>query len=154
MYTGDASGTNVDRSAAQWLAFEISPDVTTLTLVDHSRVYDPAASNAWWYYFSSLAVNCPGDMMMGFSGSSPTNYIGAFYTWRLANGLTPGGPRMLQSGTTNFDGRWGDYSATTLDPSDDWSFWTVQEYSTPFVNPRGVGFEGWSTVIAKVRPSP
>jgi hypothetical protein len=149
-YTGDASGTNVDRSAAQWLAFEVSPDATTLTLAAHGRVYDPAASNAWWYYFPSLAVNCPGDMVMGFSGSSSTNYISAFYTWRLANGLTLGAPRMLQSGNTNFvSAPWGDYSATTLDPSDDWSFWTVQEYAFPFQ-----GFGRWGTVISKIRPTP
>src|SRR5205809_288543 len=43
-YTGDASGTNVDRSAIQWLAFEISPDATTLTLFDHGRVFDPSAT--------------------------------------------------------------------------------------------------------------
>ena len=39
-YTGDASGTNVDRSAVQWLAFGISPDATTLTLADHGRIFD------------------------------------------------------------------------------------------------------------------
>lgn len=154
-YIGDASGTNVDRSGAQWLAFEISPDNTTLTLINHGRIFDPAPTNNFWYYFPSLAVNCPGDMVMGFSGSSPTNYIGAFYTWRLANGLTLGAPGMLQSGTTNFDNNlWGDYSATTLDPTDDWSFWTVQEYATPLLGPAGRPSRDWATVIARVRPSP
>jgi hypothetical protein len=147
-YIGDASGTNVDRSAAQWLAFEISPDATTLTLADHGRVYDPAASNAWWYYFPSLAINCPGDMVMGFSGSSPTNYIGAFYTWRSANGVMLEQPRTLQAGSTNFTSlRWGDYSATSLDPVDDWSFWSVQEYAVG-------GPKQWGTVISRIRPTP
>jgi hypothetical protein len=143
-YIGDASGTNVDRSAIQWLAFQISSDNTSLTLAANGRVYDPAASNAWWYYFPSLAVNCPGDMVMGFSGSSPSNYIGAFYTWRLANGAMLEQPRIVQAGSNSTGSRWGDYSATTLDPVDDWSFWTVQEYA--------IG--RWGTVISQIRPTP
>jgi len=126
-YTGDASGTNVDGSAIQWLAFEISPDATTLTLFDHGRVFDPAASNAEWYYFPSLAVNCAGDMVAGFSGSSPTNYVGAFYSWRLSSGTVLGQPRQFQAGIVSSASRFGDYSATSWDPTNDWSFWTIQE---------------------------
>jgi hypothetical protein len=149
VYTGDASGSNVDRSAVQWLAFEISPDATTLTLFDHGRVFDPATSNAGWYYFPSLAVNCAGDMVSGFSGSSHTNYVGCFYTWRLSSGTVLGQPRQFQAGTNFFSGRWGDYSATTSDPTDDWSFWTVQEY------PVQLGlFKKWGTAIGKIRPNP
>jgi hypothetical protein len=152
-YTGDSSGSTVDRSAIQWLTMQISPDHTTLTLGDHGRLFDSAPSNAWWYYFPSLALNCPGDMVVGFSGSSNTNYIGAFYAWRLANGLVSDSPRLLQGGEIGVtagvsDVRWGDYSATTVDPSDDWSFWTVQEYaagSTAFY---------WKTEIVRIRPTP
>jgi hypothetical protein len=32
-----------------------------------------------------LIINCAGDMVMGFSGSSATNYIGAYYSWRLSS---------------------------------------------------------------------
>jgi len=71
---GDSSGAAVtDRDAV--FKLQISPDGTTLALADHGRVFDPAATNAWWYYFPSLIVNCAGDMVAGFSGSSPTNYI-------------------------------------------------------------------------------
>jgi hypothetical protein len=151
-YAGDASGTNVDRSAIQWLALGISPDATTLTLADHGRIFDPAATNAGWYYFPSLAVNCAGDMVTGFSGSSATNYIGCFYSWRLANGVMLDKPRTIQLGTiadNNPGFRWGDYSATTLDPTDDWSFWTVQEYASQV----GV-IEQWGTAVSKIRPNP
>jgi hypothetical protein len=148
-YLGDNSGTNVDRSAMQWFKLQISPDGTALSLSDHGRVFDPAPTNAWWYYFPSLTVNCAGDMVAGFSGSSATNYIGAFYTWRLANGSALANPRVLQAGThKNGSPRWGDYSATTLDPTDDWSFWTVQEYAG------STRFNSWVTVIAKIRPNP
>jgi len=46
-------------------------------------------------YFPSLMVNCAGDMVMGFSGSSATNYISAYYTWRLNNGPTLDTPRLI-----------------------------------------------------------
>ena len=148
-YTGDASGTNVDRSAIQWLAFGISPDASTLTLADHGRIFDPATTNAEWYYFPSLAVNCAGDMVTGFSGSSPTNYIGCFYSWRLENGTILEEPRQFQVGTNYYIGRLGDFSATTLDPTDDWSFWTVQEY------PVQVGLvKKWGSAIGNIRPNP
>ena len=99
-------------------------------------------------------VNCAGDMVAGFSGSTATNYIGTFYTWRLSSGATLGQPVVIQAGTTNSVSGWGDYSATTLDPTDDWSFWTVQEYATPAQLAPGVFVNRWGTVIARIKPSP
>ena len=156
-YTGDASGTNVDRSAVQWYKIKVNPDSSGLTLSEFGRVFDPAPTNGWWYYFPSLAVNCAGDMVMGFSGSSPTNYVSALYTWRLSNGSMPTLPRVYRAGTVPFTtgpGRWGDYSATTLDPADDWSFWTVQEHAQPQIRIPPQAQADWSTAIAQIRPNP
>ncbi len=49
---------------------------------------------------------------------------------------------------------WGDYSATTLDPTDDWSFWTVQEYANPWTGSQGFTFGRWGTVVSRIRPNP
>jgi hypothetical protein len=147
-YVGDETGTNVDRSAIQWL--KLSVDSAGLSYSAHGRIYDSASTNPFYYYFPSLMVNCSGDIVMGFSGSSETNYIGSYYSWRLANGLGPAKPRAIRAGTTNYlSGRWGDYSATTLDPTDDWSFWTVQEYADP-----AGGDLPWRTVITNIKPAP
>jgi hypothetical protein len=156
VYVGNASGTNVNRSAMQWFKLEVGTNGTGLTMSDHGRVYDPAPTSPWWYYFPSLAVSCAGDMVAGFSGSSATNYVSAFYTWRLSNGTTLGQPRLIQPGTiaVPVDFRWGEYSATTLDPTDDWSFWTVQEYATSWTNQFGSIVGRWGTVVAKIRPNP
>lgn len=149
---GIYDGTNVNRSGIQWLKLHLSPDASALTLSDHGRIFDSLhETNAWWYYYASLAVNCPGDMVAGFSGSSATDYVGAFHTWRLSSGLALDLPRLFQAGTTAYSGEWGHYSATTLDPTDDWSFWTVQAYQTTaglYNSP------GWATVVAKIRPNP
>jgi hypothetical protein len=156
-YTGDSSGSSVDRSAIQWFQFQIAPDSSSLALANHGRVFDSTSSNnPWWYHFPSLMVNCAGDMLAGFSGSSATNYIGAFYTWRLAGGATLSQPILIQSGaiTVSENIQWGDYSTTTLDPGDDWTFWTVQEYATPWIAPRGTTNGYWGTVVSRLKPNP
>jgi hypothetical protein len=154
IYTGDKLGTNVDRSAIQWLKMELGTNGSALTIRDHGRVFDSVRStNAWWYHYGSLAVNCPGDMVIGCSGSSATNYIDAFYTSSLAAGTSFDPPRTLQIGSRGHSGAWGDYSATIVDPSDQWSFWTVQAYSVP----HGVSpfiSQGWSTVVVEIIAKP
>ena len=143
----------MDRSGLQWLKLSVDAEGGTLSYSAHGRVYDPASTNPFYYYYPSLMVNGAGDMVMGFSGSNATNYIGAFYTWKPAAGSTTAVPRLIQVGGTGFlSSRWGDYSATTLDPTDDCSFWTVQEYADPSVDPGGDW--PWATVIAEIRPNP
>jgi hypothetical protein len=154
VYHGNETGTNMDRSAVQWIKCGVDAQGGSLSYAAHGRVYDTASTNAYYYYVPSVMVNCAGDIVLGFSGSSAANYIGAFYTWRLANGATLGKPRLIRDGTTAFNGttQWCDYSATTLDPTDDWSFWAVQEYADPPRDP--TDSYPWATVIAKIRPRP
>jgi len=134
----------------QWLKLQISPDFSALSLSDHGRIFDMNPTDKpWWYYFPSLTVNCAGDMVAGFSGSTGTNYVSTFYSWRVSTGAMLGQPGPIQAGTTTINNRAvGDYSATSLDPTDDWSFWTVQEYATTSLG------TSWGTVIAKIRPNP
>ena len=154
VYVGDVNDTNVTRSGLQWLKMEVDAPGGALHYSTHGRVYDRAATNPWYYYFPSLMVNCAGDMVMGFSGSSATNYIGAFYSLRRAGGETTEVPRVIRLGNIEFnDGaRWGDYSATTLDPADDSSFWSVQQVADEAGS--AVGLTDWSTVIVKIRIVP
>jgi hypothetical protein len=69
---------------------KIKPD-NTLSLdrvtdgADYGRVFDTALSNAYYYCFPSLMVNSSGDMLMGFSGSKATEFIGAFYSGKRLN---------------------------------------------------------------------
>jgi hypothetical protein len=118
-YGGNESGTNVDRSGVQWLKLSVDADQGLLNYSAHGRVFDnKATTNAFWYYVPSVMVNCTGDSVMGFSGSSATNYIGSFYSWRLANGTMLEQPRPIRVGETNFTSgtQWGDYSATNSGP--------------------------------------
>ncbi|MBF0319484.1 MAG: VCBS repeat-containing protein [Nitrospirae bacterium] len=101
------------------------------------------SDTSMFYYFPSIAVNANGDAALGFSGSSGSTYAGAYYTARLSTdtagtmqavGQLKAGEApyyLTYSGTEN---RWGDYSATCVDPSDDLTFWTIQEYAKGSTN--------------------
>lgn len=149
----DPLGTNVDRSAVQWLKLQIGSNRTSLTHYDHGRIRDTTPSgNPDWYYFPSLMVNSAGDMVAAFSGSSATKFIGAYYGWLPTNSQATVEPRLFQAGQDYFDySRWGDYSATSLDPTDELSFWTVQEFAGPSDELLG---PVWGTWIARIRLGP
>jgi hypothetical protein len=130
--SGGASSAN--RTGAEWLELNVSS--TTATLVQSGRVYDNA-STPRYYYYPSIMVNAGGDAIMGFSGSKGAEFVGAYACGRLSADTagTMGAITLLKSGdapySVTFGGtsnRWGDYSYTSIDPSDD-SFWTIQEYA-------------------------
>lgn len=115
------------RTAVQWFKLQVGTD--GLTYSAHERIYDAASSNPYWYHFPSLNVNAAGDLLVGFSGCKATEYIGTFYRGRKANGVWQTRPYLVKAGRDSFNySRWGDYSATSLDPTDD-SFWTIQQYA-------------------------
>jgi hypothetical protein len=150
-YTGNASGTSVDRTAAQWLKLSTDTNGNFLSLTN-GRFYDHASVNPYYYYFPSVMVNRVGDMVAGFSGSHSNSFIGAFYSYRAADGTTANNAATLDSGRGPYlnSGRWGDYSYTTLDPVDRLTFWTVQQYADDTnVHPNNV----WGTIISEIIPN-
>jgi hypothetical protein len=154
-YSGNATGGSVDRSGIQWFRLAVDVSSGSLTYSNHGRVYDNVhTTNMLWYYFGSIMANCAGDAVMGFSGSSFTNNLSAFYWFRLAGGAGPAAPGLLRAGLVPCDeNRIGDYTATTLDPADDWSFWTIQQYADPS-GTNDLGTHSWRTVISRIRPGP
>lgn len=125
-----SDSTNTKTEVAWYEVLPSSPP----TLVQQGRVSDGSR----FYYYPSIAVNANGDIALGFSGSSPTEFAGGYYTARL-NSDPPGTTQPVErlkageaayfktfGGTLN---RWGDYSATVTDPTDDLTFWTLQEYA-------------------------
>jgi hypothetical protein len=90
-------------------------------------------------FMPSLAVDGSGDMAIGYSVSGSTLYPGIRYAGRLYGdpaGTLGQGEQTLISGSgaqTNTCGgepceRWGDYTAMTVDPTDDCTFWYTNEY--------------------------
>ncbi len=95
--------------------------------------YQPDSNHRW---MGSLAVDQDGNLAVGYSISSETIYPGIRYTGRLAGeipGQLPQGENVLINGSGSQTGvsasnRWGDYSAMSVDPGDDCTFWYTTEY--------------------------
>ena len=78
-----------------------------------------------------------GDIALGFSASSPTNFPSVRYTGRAAGdalGQMTQAEQVAYTGQgpqTQAEGRWGDYSDITVDPTDDCTFYYTQQYLVP-----------------------
>jgi outer membrane protein assembly factor BamB len=121
------------RSSVQW--WQVNPDATVgqRGLVDDS-------SGTRFFAFPSLAVNKNDDVLLGYSRFQGDQFAGASYSFRTAidapNTMQPESP--LRDGDACYfkdygygENRWGDYSATVVDPVDDKTLWTIQEYAAP-----------------------
>jgi hypothetical protein len=128
----------IDRSALRW--FQIDAD--TNTLLQEGLIRDSKLD----FYYGSIAVNEFNDVVIGFSASGESQFISSYAVLgQTTSGVTTfGKPTLLKAGIDNyFGGRWGDYSATVLDPTDPLSFWTFQEWA--------LGEETWATQITQLR---
>jgi hypothetical protein len=82
----------------------------------------------------SIAMDSFGNMALGYSASNATTFPSSWYTGRLAGdppGTMPQGEASIINGTgsqTAGGNRWGDYTALTVDPTDDCTFWYVNEW--------------------------
>jgi hypothetical protein len=122
------------------------------TVQTQGRVSDPNR----WYYYPSIAVNKDNVAAIGFSGSSTTEYVGGYYTLIQSSSGTAEPVTLLKAGEAPYwktfggnENRWGDFSATMVDPTDDTSFWTLQEYAHLPVS----GISQWGTWWGKFHPS-
>ena len=154
-------------TAAQWTKIN-----TLGTFVDGGRVDDPTATSTnggKWYAYTSLSVNQRGDVLLGFSQFASNQFPSAGYTFR-DTGDAPGtmrDPFIYKAGEdyyhktfTNVQprNRWGDYSMTQVDPSNDFDMWTLQEYGMLRVGTddgnTGSNSSRWSTWWAKLSLGP
>jgi hypothetical protein len=93
--------------------------------------YQPDSTYRW---MGSLAVDGQGNMAVGYSVSSSSVKPSIRYAGRLAgdplNTLPQGEASIIEGTGVQLNGanRWGDYSAMTVDPVDDCTFWYTSEY--------------------------
>jgi len=146
------------RSAIQW--WQLAPDGVVL---QRGRLED--TSGVLFYGFPSLAVNGRGDMLLGFASFSAQQFASGSYAYRAA-GDPPGtlrAERVLKAGEDSYvrirdesGNRWGDYSATSVDPVNDTAFWTIQEYAAARDPVSGASRWGtwWGHVVPEAAPVP
>ena len=125
--------------------YEYRKTGSTFALYQQST-YAPGDGKGRW--MGSIAQNANGDMGLAYSVSSSTTYPSVYYTGRRAsdplNTMTIA-EGVIQTGANvmTYYSRWGDYSTMNVDPSDNTTFWTTQEY----VGTYG-GWCPWATKIA------
>jgi len=158
-HTGGFPVGNVDRTAVLWYQLDPALMVETGDPIVQSGVL--RGGPGVHHFFPSVAVNAAGDVCIGFSRSDVSRFVEAVYAGR--RGTDP--PNMMQAirilkaglgvyrktfGASRV--RWGDYSATVVDPTDDLTFWTIQEYADSSVGP-APNDDRWGTWWGKVVPA-
>jgi len=154
------------RTAVQWT--KLASDGSFL---DGGRIDDPTATSTnggKWYAYPHVAVNAAGDFLIGYSQFSSAQHPSAGYSMHLAGDAagTLRDPLIYKSGddyyhktfsTTTGRNRWGDFSQAQVDPSDDQTLWTLQEYAKarPGTDDGNTGSNSsrWSTWWAAVAPT-
>lgn len=146
------------RNGTRWYSIDVSGALPVLTQA--GTVFDPSATNPLSYWMGSVMVSGQGHVAMGVTAASPVVPPAAATAGRLAGdplGTTQGTPTVFHAGEANYSigalygSRWGDYSMTTLDPCDDMTMWTIQEFAaTPGASPINWG----ARVVRLLAPPP
>jgi hypothetical protein len=127
------------RDGSRW--YEITNLTTTPTLNQFGTLFDPATSNPRSFWMPTVAMSGQGHMSLGSSFASVNDYAGIavagrFFTDPLGaiqsptiaqNGL--GSYNVVEPPSQGGRNRWGDYSRTVVDPNDNMTMWTFQEYA-------------------------
>ena len=128
----------VNRTAVFW--YELNPGAMPNPIVQ-SGVIDGGAGVH--HFFPSIIANADNDVVIGFSRSDATRYVEGVFTVRDSTDAagTIGVVTVCKLGEDSYEKdlgsgvRWGNYSATVVDPTDDLSIWTLQQYAETDVGP-------------------
>ena len=125
-------------TAIQWAQINVTGGTTNTTPVQEQMFTN--GGDGLYRWMPSIAADHQGDIAVGYSASDSSNYPSIRYAGRLAGDtlstLGQGEATLPVSGLGNLDfncggapcHRWGDYTAMTVDPVDNCTFWYVNEY--------------------------
>ncbi len=131
-----AGSSTGDRDAARWYQIgDLSSNPPTL--VQSGTLFDTAAANPRFFWMPSIAMNGQGHASLNTSTAGNGRFAEVASSAHLATdplGTTEAFDLTQSSNSTYNVGagspkRWGDYSQTVVDPTDDQTFWTFQEYA-------------------------
>jgi len=140
--TGLPSGT-VTRNGVRWYELQGIPTGQTPSVVQSGTVFQSTASNDTLqrhYWMGSVMVSGQGHAALGFSVAGANEHINAGTVGRLVGDAlgTMRSPVLYTASSTAYNPprdpggthgrRWGDYSYTSVDPTDDMTMWTIQEF--------------------------
>jgi hypothetical protein len=125
-----------DRDAARWYQLgDLSSNPPTL--VQSGTLFDTAATDPRFFWMPSIAMSGQGHASLNTSTAGAGRFAEVASSAQLAGDplgtteafdLTQSSNSTYNLGSTS-PKRWGDYSQTVVDPTDDQTFWTFQEYA-------------------------
>lgn len=148
--TGNSSG---NRNGSRW--YELQNMTGTPSLLQSGTLFDSAATNPNNYWIPSVAMNGQGHMALACSVAGAARRAEIATAGRLSGDAlgTIQTPTTVQTSSTNYNiglqngsYRWGDYSATCVDPTDDMTFRSFQEYCD--------GTNSWRVRVFQLRAPP
>ncbi|HEX7394929.1 MAG TPA: Ig-like domain repeat protein [Anaerolineaceae bacterium] len=138
------SSTSNDRNAVFWYEITGIPTGFIPAVRQSGSVCDPSNTiSPAFYSYGTVMVNGQGHAAVGYTIAGANNFTTPGFSGRLKSdplGALEGiNPIVVGTNAYNpsFDSgagagsrRWGDYSYTSLDPCDDMTLWTIQEYAS------------------------
>lgn len=138
---------NPQRCAIQWWELD-----TNGVVLNYGRIED--TTNLFSFAFPTIAVNANEDVLIGHNVFSSTQYASSAYSYKAHYDSTFSSYYQYKDGMAPYyktyggnRNRWGDYSATCVDPVNGYDFWTIQEYAE-----MPSGQDKWGTWWASVHP--
>ena len=148
VYTATAVGG--DRTEVRWVV----TNAATNAVIQEGAIGDASHD----FYQGSLTVNSSGQVVIGYNRSGfsaadgNVSFMARSFNSDAAGKLVQTNELLLhvspvsdyhngsaQGAVASGRQRWGDYSAVTLDPNDDQSFWAVGQYAELWNNAAGCG---------------
>ncbi len=129
-------------AAVRWYRINASSQ----TVLESGTISDPVKD----LFYPSIAANAAGTVVIAYNASSSDTFVSSFaVVGSTLNGITTfGQPLLLKSGTASYQNtasttsRWGDYGATSVDPTDPNRFWTIQAFPS--------SASAWSTQVTEL----
>lgn len=151
----DATGvgsTGGNRNGSRWYQIDNLSAAPALTVA--ATLFDPAASNPRGFWIPSIATSGQGHSIVGFSTAASNQFadcgVAGRYRTDASGTLQPF--TLATTSATHYDQagsspeRWGDYSQVVIDPNDDMTMWTFQEYCN--------GTDNWGVRAIQLKAPP
>ena len=130
----DASGGEL--AGIRWFELRQDADNEPWSVYQEGTYSAPDGRHAW---HGSMIIDGLGNIAMGYTSMAgpttpnPTDFrISSYYTGRFngdANGVMTVNEELIAAGNANIPStRYGDYGKMDIDPSDDTTFWFINEY--------------------------
>ncbi len=136
-------GPSGDRDGGLWIEIgSLSTNPVVLQAATFSDRLHSSSSSAENYIYPTIATNGQGHSLMGFTSAGASKYAQAAAAQRFrtdAPGSFHSSTDFTNTTSTYNPGanRWGDFTQTVVDPTDDMTMWTFTEY-VPTTNAWGV----------------